>query len=104
MESAVLQELRREPASVMELLPDEKSPLRVIAAAGGAVGFGACAWAFYERFYRWRDCFNDVGRCYDPDGSGQVYTTAGQVWGWMALMFLAVAVAGVVMSRRRPPQ
>jgi hypothetical protein len=24
------------------------------------------AFAYYDRYWRWRDCFNELGRCYDP--------------------------------------
>ena len=62
-------------------------------------GFAASLYAFYVRYFQWRDCFNELGRCYDPDGSRQVYTTAGQVWGYVALAFLVVAVAAVIQMR-----
>ena len=30
-------------------------------------GCGALfAAAYYDCYWRWRDCFNDLGRCYDP--------------------------------------
>ena len=22
---------------------------------------------FYERYWRWHDCFNELGRCFDPE-------------------------------------
>ena len=50
-----------------------------------AAGFG---FLFYTRYYQWIECFNEKGRCYDPDGTGQVYTDAGATWGyWMAIFF-----------------
>jgi hypothetical protein len=39
------------------------------------------AFAWYDRYWLWRDCFNELGRCYDP-GTEQVYLEqAGLVWG-----------------------
>lgn len=71
---------------------------RIPTIAISSLGFCAFAWLFYERYYRWRDCFNELGRCYDPDGSFEVYTTAGQVWGWLALPFLAVLVVALART------
>jgi len=25
------------------------------------------AFAFYDRYWRWRGCFNELGRCYDTE-------------------------------------
>lgn len=46
---------------------------------------------YYSRYYQWIDCFNEKGRCYDPDGSGQVYTDAGHAWAYGLALFLALA-------------
>lgn len=48
--------------------------------------------AWYRRYFLWIDCFNELGRCYDPDGSKEVYTTSGQVWALPAAVFLALGV------------
>jgi hypothetical protein len=33
--------------------------------------FFACAalsaFAHYDRYYKWRECFNELGRCFDPE-------------------------------------
>jgi hypothetical protein len=57
-------------------------------------------WAFYERFWRWRDCFNELGRCYDPV-SRTVMTDAGFVWGLMAVIALGLAVVLWMLGRQR---
>ena len=41
---------------------------------------------FYERYWRWRDCFNELGRCYDPE-EGVMLEQAGLVWGGLAAIF-----------------
>ncbi len=46
----------------------------------------ACALAFHERYWRWRDCFNELGRCYDPQ-AGVMVEQAGPIWGTPALVF-----------------
>ena len=66
----------------------------------GLIGFAFFLWCFYIRYYKWRDCFNELGRCYDPDGSMQVYTTAGIWWGWISVAFLAIAVVSAVSMVR----
>ncbi|WP_457649021.1 hypothetical protein [Profundibacter sp.] len=49
-------------------------------------------FACFDRYYRWRDYFNDLGRCYDPQ-TGMVYVEqAGLVW-----MLLPVCLGLVVM-------
>ncbi|MCB1215138.1 MAG: hypothetical protein KDK66_06645 [Deltaproteobacteria bacterium] len=50
--------------------------------------FILCASLFYLRYFLWIDCFNELGRCYNPDGSGQVYTSSAQIWALPALLFL----------------
>lgn len=46
-----------------------------------AAGLSLASWYFfYIRYFAWRNCFNELGRCYDPDGTRQVYTTAGMTW------------------------
>ena len=49
-------------------------------------------YTFYSRFYKWKDCFNELGRCYNPDGSGQVYLSGGAFWIFFALPFLLLSV------------
>jgi hypothetical protein len=46
----------------------ERQMLYVTRLLGGAlVGLGLLfAAAFYDRYWRWRDCFNELGRCFDP--------------------------------------
>ena len=49
------------------------------------------AAAFYDRYWRWRDCFNDLGRCYDPVSQNVYLEQAGLVWGGLAVIFLLAA-------------
>lgn len=46
----------------------------------GLIIFG---YAFYERYWRWRDCFNELGRCYDSN-TGVMVEQAGFIWGSLA--------------------
>jgi hypothetical protein len=50
--------------------------------------------AFHDRYWRWRDCFNELGRCYDPVSQAVYLEQAGLVWGSLAGLSL---VAGIVL-------
>ena len=71
--------------------------LLAICARCFAVLFG---WAFYEFYWRWRDCFNELGRCYDPS-SHTVMTDAGFVWGLMTVIALGLALVLWMLGHRR---
>jgi hypothetical protein len=74
---------------------------RAIASAFAVFWFCAalfCAWAFYEFYWRWRDCFNELGRCFDPQTS-TVATDASFVWGLLAVAALILAM--ICWSARR---
>lgn len=60
------------------------------------------ALSFHARYWRWRDCFNELGRCYDP-ASAEVYLEqAGILWGGLAVLcLLGAAITLKGASRRR---
>lgn len=61
-------------------------------------------YVFYIRYFAWRNCFNELGRCYNPDGSEEVYTTSGFVWVIPAMLFGLLGIASVLFlafSRRK---
>lgn len=62
--------------------------------------FIASAYAWYTRYFLWLDCFNELGRCYDPDGSKEVYTASGQVWAVPAIVFLVLGVKSLYQILR----
>ncbi len=71
--------------------------LGIAVLAGLAAMF---AFAYYDRYFRWRDCFNDLGRCYDSD-SGQVYLEqAGLVWMGLFLLVSAGLIFVIVLKIR----
>ena len=50
------------------------------------------ALAYYGQYFKWRGCFNELGRCFDPE-TGVVYMEqAGLAWGIMAVSALAFAL------------
>lgn len=63
---------------------------------GAGCVFGAL---YYAQYFKWRDCFNAQGRCFDP-ASGTVYLAqSGPIW--LALMLGCFAAALWVGLRRR---
>jgi hypothetical protein len=55
--------------------------------------------AYYDRYWRWRDCFNELGRCYDPVSQDVYLEQAGLVWGGLAAISLLGGIA--LLWRRR---
>jgi hypothetical protein len=74
----------------------------VIKSRGKTIIYGLKTWiyfilfgffinAFFNRFYKWSDCYNESGRCYDPI-SQQVYTEAGMFWIVPAFIFFFLGI------------
>ena len=57
--------------------------------------------AFESRYWRWRDCFNELGRCYDPVSQDVYLEQAGLVWGSLAMVSLLAGIGLVVGLRRK---
>jgi hypothetical protein len=66
-----------------------------------AVLAGLFGIAFYERYWRWRDCFNELGRCYDAEAQDVFLEQAGIAWGCLTLICVAIAIAFLIRSLRR---
>ncbi len=67
----------------------------VFASFAGFFGF-----LFYERYWRWRDCFNELGRCFDPESQDVILEQAGIAYGSIALVCFVIALALFVRRRR----
>jgi hypothetical protein len=52
------------------------------------------AFAFYDRYWRWRGCFNELGRCYDSQ-AGVMVEQAGGIWGGLSLIGLILFLRGL---------
>jgi hypothetical protein len=59
------------------------------------------ALAYYDRYWRWRDCFNELGRCYDPVSQDVYLEQAGLVWSGLAVISLLVGITLLWRRRRR---
>lgn len=56
-------------------------------------------YLYYVQYYQWRDCFNDMGRCFDPN-SGVVYMEhSGVTWLTLALLSMGAAALSVRFLR-----
>jgi hypothetical protein len=55
---------------------------------------------FYDRYWRWRGCFNESGRCFDPEFQDVILEQAGGIYGSIALVCFAAAIALFVRRRR----
>ncbi len=74
-----------------------------IALTALAIFFSLCAlafgWMFYEHYWKWRNCFNELGRCFVPEIS-LVLTDDNFVWGLIAATSFALALLCWMWSRR----
>ena len=52
-----------------------------------AVFFGT---SYYTQYFQRRDCFNELGRCFDPETGVVYFQEAGPIW--FVLMLLALAL------------
>ena len=53
-----------------------------------SLGLAGLFWlAYYQFFFKWRGCFNELGRCFDADRGVVYLEQAGMVW--LALATLA---------------
>ncbi len=65
----------------------------------------AFAWMFYERYWRWEDCFNELGRCYDSE-AGVMVEQASFIWGFPTLVFGLLALRSLwrLLRQRTTPE
>jgi hypothetical protein len=68
--------------------------------AAGAILFGL---AWYDRYWRLRECFNELGRCYDSDSQQVFLEQAGLVWGTFAVICVLLSLWAWRASRRSRP-
>lgn len=64
----------------------------VAAVVASLVLFALTTYAWNERYWRWRDCFNAEGRCYDSQ-AGVMVAQSGVIWGGLSVLFLAMFAA-----------
>ena len=47
---------------------------------------GLFAAAYYHRYFKWRDCFNELGRCLAPETVTVYLEQAGITWSSLAIL------------------
>jgi hypothetical protein len=78
-----------------------RSAVLLILSLVCAAGMVLFALAYYDRYWRWRDCFNELGRCYDSASEEVFLEQAGLVWGSFAVIcVLATALLAWRALRR----
>lgn len=51
----------------------------------------AFGYVYYAQYFKWRDCFNEQGRCFDADAGVVYLEQSGTVW--LTLFLLALGAA-----------
>ena len=49
--------------------------------------------AYYLQYFKWRNCFNELGRCFDADTTTVYFEQSGAVWLSLALLTTVIAVS-----------
>ena len=63
--------------------------IAVVASLGLSAFF---YFSYYALYYKWRDCFNELGRCFDND-SGVIYLEqSGIIWLSLAVLTSCIAL------------
>ncbi|WP_422027383.1 hypothetical protein [Roseovarius sp.] len=62
---------------------------------------GAFGYLCYVQYFRWRHCFNELGRCFDAE-SGVVYREQSGL-AWLSLALLSLGAALYLFWRARTP-
>jgi hypothetical protein len=82
---------------------EKAPPMRTVQTLSGVllVGLGSLlALAFYDRYWKWRDCFNELGRCFDPITQDVYLQQSGGVYGGLAALFLILGLALLLWAQR----
>lgn len=74
-----------------------------LAAGLGGLGFAISCLAFESLYWRWRPCFNEEGRCFDPMEGVVYHAQSGPVWATLAAGSALLAALGVTLIRRKRP-
>ena len=61
--------------------------ISMLLSLGLTLAFG---YAYYAQYFRWRGCFNEMGRCFDPVEGVVYHAQSGAIW--LALTCVAFAV------------
>ncbi len=60
-----------------------------LVSLGLAFAFG---YLYYVEYFKWRNCFNELGRCFDDDAGVVYLEQSGVVWLLLAVLALGVGL------------
>ncbi|SIS94647.1 hypothetical protein SAMN05421772_109178 [Paracoccus saliphilus] len=60
-----------------------------LVSLGLAFAFG---YLYYVEYFKWRSCFNELGRCFDDDAGVVYFEQSGVVWLLLAVLALGVGL------------
>ena len=69
-----------------------KRMLKILVAAF-LFAVSAILWfMYYAQYFQWRSCFNEMGRCFDPQTSVVYHAQSGIAWLALAVFASALCV------------
>jgi hypothetical protein len=79
--------------------------MRMLMGAFWSLLTTAFGYMYYERYWRWEDCFNELGRCYDSE-AGVMVEQASFIWGFPTLIFGLLTLGSLwsLLRRRTAPK
>ncbi len=71
-----------------------------LISLGLAFAFG---YLYYARYFKWRNCFNELGRCFDDDAGIVYLEQSGAAWFLFAVLALGAGLynAGHLSKSKR---
>ncbi len=60
-----------------------------LAFLGLSFAFG---YFYYVQYFKWRDCFNELGRCYNAEAGVVYLEQSGAIWLSLAILALGSAL------------
>ncbi|UWQ07713.1 hypothetical protein K3X41_13255 [Aliiroseovarius crassostreae] len=66
--------------------------IRQFAFALSGTASAVLFWGYFVQHFKWRDCFNELGRCFDAESGVVYHAQSGGIW-----LSLAVLAAGIAL-------
>ena len=57
-------------------------------------------WLYYLIYWRWRDCFNEEGRCFIAQSAVVLHESTGPIYLSLAILSILSACAGMAVGLR----
>ncbi|WP_306150773.1 hypothetical protein [Roseovarius sp. MMSF_3281] len=62
--------------------------------------FCVFGYLYYVQYFKWRSCFNALGRCYDAEAGVVYHAQSGTIWASLAGLMLLAALYQAWRLRR----